>query len=502
MKYDVIVIGSGIAGLTSAAILARHGRSVLIVESNRRIGGSLKTFKRNKIPFDVGFHYTGCLGDNEILSRLWRYCGVLSNLDIQPFPEHGHDRLYIENFDKPVQSFFSYDHFSAELKKIFPDQSDAIDLYFKEIQKICSEIPFYNQSLSLTDFLRGYKKQPRSLNEFVTTITDEPTLQTIFCAPTFLYGVPADQASLETHASVAHGYYSGAYDIIGGGQAIVNSFKKQLTKSGVDTLTNQHVQTIETDGHQVSGLTTIHQKFIPCKNVIYTGHPSLLFNMVDPSLFRPAYCKRLQSLQNSMSMFALFGTIPKKKTKNRLDWVNHYLLPQSINTGPQPNGNVSQDHSLMLTSTEREQRCTNLPQDRKSVILLKPAHWEDVRRFGDSKNGDRPAAYKEFKEKIAAKMNQTAEQYWGDFYGPLDTLAVGTPLTFRDQLLAPEGCVYGAMHSLNQFNPEARTRLPGLWLAGQSTLMTGVVGSSLSGMVSAGEIVGLEPLWEKIRQCG
>ena len=71
MKYDVIVIGSGIAGLTCSAILARHGRKVLVVEAKSRIGGSLKHFKRQNIPFDVGFHHTGSLGKSEILNNLW-----------------------------------------------------------------------------------------------------------------------------------------------------------------------------------------------------------------------------------------------------------------------------------------------------------------------------------------------------------------------------------------------------------------------------------------------
>jgi all-trans-retinol 13,14-reductase len=77
---------------------------------------------------------------------------------------------------------------------------------------------------------------------------------------------------------------------------------------------------------------------------------------------------------------------------------------------------------------------------------------------------------------------------------------MGTPLTFRDELSAPEGCAYGAMHCLNQYNPQPRTRVPGLLLSGQSTLMTGVVGASISGMVSAGEILGLESLWQEIRR--
>jgi all-trans-retinol 13,14-reductase len=105
-----------------------------------------------------------------------------------------------------------------------------------------------------------------------------------------------------------------------------------------------------------------------------------------------------------------------------------------------------------------------------------------------------------YKEKIACEMLHAARKTW-DGCGEIHPLAVGTPLTFRDELTAPQGSAYGVMHCLGQFNPGARTRLRGLWLSGQSTLMAGVVGASLSGMVTAGEITGLEILWENVRRC-
>lgn len=501
MKYDVIVIGSGIAGLTCGAIMGLNGRSVLILEANPRIGGALKCFKRQKIVFDVGFHYTASLGENEILRHIWSYCGVLPNLNILPFPEHGHDRLYIDQFSQPVRAFFSYDRFSSELKEHFPDQSQAIDRYFSVIQQICSKIPFYNESIPLTNFLHGFRNKPQSFKKFVLSITDNPRLQAIFFAPSFLYGVPAEQASLETHAMVAHGYYSGAYHVSGGGQAIVNSFKQKLRTLGVDYLTNHTVQKIQTDGRKIEGVITQDEEFLACENVIFTGHPSTLPEIVDTAFFRPAYTKRLLSLENSISMFALFGTTPRNRARDKLDCINHFLLPAGVDVIPPSHEKTLKHQALLLTSTERDQNNINLRQDRKSVILLKPLSWNTVSHYKNSSKNDRPTTYIKLKEQIAESMKETAEQYWGDFFGPLDILTTGTPLTFRDELMAPQGGAYGAMHGINQLNPGVRTRLPGLWLAGQSILMTGIVGSSISGLVSAGEIIGLEPLWEKIRAC-
>ena len=58
-KYDVIIIGSGMSGLTAGVLLARHGKKVLILEKHFKVGGWTHTFHRNNYEWDVGIHYIG-----------------------------------------------------------------------------------------------------------------------------------------------------------------------------------------------------------------------------------------------------------------------------------------------------------------------------------------------------------------------------------------------------------------------------------------------------------
>ncbi|MCJ7604239.1 MAG: NAD(P)/FAD-dependent oxidoreductase [Desulfobulbaceae bacterium] len=500
MKADVVVIGSGIAGLTAAAILAKKGRQVVIVEKEPGMGGALKQFKRNKISFDVGFHYTGCLGEGEILQLLWQYCDILPELSIIPFSASGHDNLHIKGFDQPVHAYYSYKRLSAELKEHFPSQSSAIDSYFSMVQKICEVIPFYNTSLPLTSFLQGYKSRPQSLFDYLKKITDNPYLQAVLAAPAFLYGVPVRQASLEVHAMVAHGYYSGAYTVAGGGQAIVDTFLAVLKEYGVQFLTGRPVESILIDNEKVIGVRTSREELITCPYVIYTGHPAAVIDMVPPSVFRPAYRTRLQELKNSLSMFAVFGSRTDISDTPSFDLTNYFHIPSGLDVLPKSAETPFHKRALLMTRT-RGRSDDSLPQDENGIILLRPAYWQDVELYHNSSKGNRPCSYALFKDKICNEMLLTAKETWGELCGMIRPLAVGTPLTFRDELTSPQGGAYGAMHCLGQFNPDIRTRLPGLLLSGQSTLMTGVVGASLSGMVSAGEILGLEPLWEEVRQC-
>lgn len=496
MRVDAVIIGSGISALTAAALLGKKGYRVLVIEQNRRLGGSLKRFKRQGIAFDVGFHYTGCLGENDILHRLWSYCGSLDNLNVLSFPEHGSDRFYLQKDGKTVDAYFSYPRLVAELKSNFPAEATGIDTYFSTIKEICQNIPFYNLDLPVTDFLQGYRGSKISVKDFLRQNISDSGLQSILASPSMLYGISTDNVSIDTHAMVAHGYYQGAYSVEGGGQAIVDAFVQTCGNHGVEFKSGEKVDKIFTDQSGISGILTRSGEKIACKYVIYTGHPSHLIGMTDDSAFRPAYKKRLLQLKNTVSMNIVFGLL--EDPPQSLEWNNHVYLPDGPNPLDNEYRNVNK-RLLMVTCTER--KSFSLPGKSKSVILLQPEYWEEAAKFGVQHSSERTADYEKHKEKLCDSMIEQAKKYLGEKYSNLKPLAVGTPLTMKDELDAPEGCAYGACHSLDQYTPDVRTRVPGLLLSGQSTLMTGVAGASLAGLISTGHITGVESLWREIQTC-
>ena len=64
-QYDAIIIGSGISGLTCAALLAQEGKKVLLLEKHFKVGGWTHTFRRNNYEWDVGIHYIGEVQDRK-----------------------------------------------------------------------------------------------------------------------------------------------------------------------------------------------------------------------------------------------------------------------------------------------------------------------------------------------------------------------------------------------------------------------------------------------------
>ena len=492
---DTVVIGSGIGGLTAAALLARSGREVLLVEGQSRPGGALRRFTRGGIPFDIGFHYTGGLDRGQILRALWDYLGVWPKLEAVPLGPGGYDYLRVQDSDLAVRAYYSYERLEEELTAVFPREKKGIAHYLTTLGEICRRVPFYNLDLPLTPFLRSTSPSAdRPLADFLAAATGNEALQAVLCAPAFLHGVPPRQAGLSMHAVVAHAYYSGAWGIKGGGRAVVEALLAVLARDGVKILTDCPARRIEVRDDRVTGLLAGEHE-IKTRNVVYTGHPHHLPDLLPENALRPAYRSRLRDLVDTVSMFIVFGEIDKPADLPQLDEVNPYLLSPGFGLLDCPPATAA--GSLMLTAPGR--RDGENSRAARGVILMRPASMSEVETYDLGKKG-RKDGYATWKERECQIMLDRAAKTFGESYRRIRPLASGSPLTFRDRLGSYGGGVYGISHNRLQYPAGARTKLPGLYLSGQNSLMPGLMGASLSALVSAGEITGLEELWEEVRQ--
>ena len=124
-KYDVIIIGSGMSGLTAGVLLARNGKKVLILENHFKAGGWTHTFKRNNYEWDVGIHYIGEVHSKR--SPVRKLFDLVSNDKLE---WHKMDN----NYDRIIFPDQSYDFiapkskFMENMKSYFPDESSAFIL--------------------------------------------------------------------------------------------------------------------------------------------------------------------------------------------------------------------------------------------------------------------------------------------------------------------------------------------------------------------------------------
>ena len=500
MKYDFAIIGSGIGGLTTAALLALKGRSVIVLERNSRPGGALKRFNRKGIPFDIGCHYTGCLGNDGILRVLWEYMGLLPRIEPIPFPEEGCDLIAFRDSHSEVHAYFQEDAFIQELKSIFPAEHQAIYGYLQGIRDIVRDIPFYNLELPVEPFLRSmWQPAFARLDDFIKGLTANQYLQSVFAMPTLLYGAVPSKASLGVHAMVAWSYLQGAWIIKGGGQALADALVALLEKLGVSVICRMDAEKILASGGRVHGVIASGID-IQADNVIYAAHPSYLPSMLPDDIMKPAWRRRVRELENSWSMFVMFGRIPAGTLPKNFLWQNICSLNKGLHFYEQRPDFFHNGPMIMSIPSVRDNE-NHCSVSDLGVILMKPAWWKENDRFKKDKKGRRSPDYISWKKNVRQDVMELVKKHYSNMVGQVEPLAFSTPFTFRDELKAADGGVYGVLRSFDQINPAARTSLPGLWLTGQNTLMTGIVGTSISALATAGEILGLENMWNEVRQC-
>ena len=138
-KYDHVVVGAGISGMTTALLLRTCGRRVLLIEKARAIGGSCRRFHYRGIPFDTGFHFTGALNPGGLLDDML----IALNLrdQIEPiFPDAGTVNQFLMEPDGAQYNFpAGLPELRRQLKDYFPADAQAVDRYFDKVLSVCHE---------------------------------------------------------------------------------------------------------------------------------------------------------------------------------------------------------------------------------------------------------------------------------------------------------------------------------------------------------------------------
>ena len=117
LRYDAVIIGSGLGGLVSAYILSKNGMKVAVYEKHSVPGGCLQSFTRGGMRFETGMHYIGSMGQGEALYRYFKYLGIADDLQLSQLDKSAYETLSF-NGERYCYST-GYDQFIDTLSKHF-----------------------------------------------------------------------------------------------------------------------------------------------------------------------------------------------------------------------------------------------------------------------------------------------------------------------------------------------------------------------------------------------
>lgn len=493
MGYDCIVIGSGVAGMTAALVSARAGRSTLLLEQASRTAPTLRGFSREGVHIDTGLHYLGSAGPGEAVDTYFRHMG-LGGLSLVPYSEQGFDTMRIAGREKELRLPSGYAALESQLVQDFPNEREGIISYLRDIRSSFESSPFLNIDKEPSPkHIAGDIFDTVSLASYLDSTISDPILKSLLSMHCLLYGTAPSEAPFSLHAKIVGSYYQSAHKLIGGGAALVGAYDTAMAEAGVEVRTGTRALSLELNGDgAVEALVTNQGERFETSSCIAASHPGIVLSLLPPEVWRPAFRKRIKALPPTPSAHMLFlaadAPIPA------LEHSNIFACPSPDIASFFSPGRSPEEGPFYIAASSAAKGSA------QSIVAIAPGDYGTVKQWENSTRGSRPAAYAEYKERTLNAMQDALFAACPELT-TTRRLDGATPLTLGQWMNAPQGALYGARHSTAHFNPSPVTRIPGLYLAGQSVVAPGVLGAVVSAYLACGVMSGFKSLWKELREC-
>ena len=505
--YDVIVIGSGIGGLCSAALLSQMGKKVLVLEQHYTAGGFTHAYEREGYEWDVGVHYIGDMGRKSQGRGLFDYIsgGQLKWAEMDPV----YDRIILgdEHFDFVAGK----ENFKNSLKQQFPDDTVAIDQYVDLVTTTTKYMAAVSQTkamprpLAKLMSLSSKNKFPDyaldSSYNVLKGLTDNEKLIAVLCGQWGDHGCPPKESVFLMHALIAGHYFNGGFYPVGGASKIAETIIPQIQVSGGDVLTYADVQEILIVDDRAVGVEMVDGHCLYADYIISNAGVVNTFTKLLPAAISDkfSYRDRVQSLATSMSHGGMYiglrGTADELQLPKTNLWI--YLDQHHDENVAALRKDPSAPLPLVYVSfpSAKDPNFQRRHPGRSTIeIVIGPCDFEQYRQWADKIWGKRGDDYEALKADLSERMLAALYKQLPHLQGKIDYSEVSTPLSTNHFCRYKQGEAYGLAHTKARFEQEwltPKTRVKGLYLTGQDLISCGVVGALMAGMVTAMSVVGL-----------
>ena len=301
MKYDVVVIGSGLGGLECAYILSRAGLRVLVLEQGRQPGGCLQSYRRRGLAYDTGFHYVGGLDEGQPLHSVFTYLG-LTGLPWQRL-DHEFDKVTIGQ--RTFAFAQGYGDFAATLAAEFPAERQALERYAALLRRTSE------QELDLLNPRAGETVWPSRLVEtgawqYLNETFRNPLLVDVLSGTSLKMELRRDSLPLFTFLHGQSSFIESSWRLKGDGALITDRLVRGVGQQGGRVVCGAEVVELVEKCGRLSAAVCRDGEVYEGAVFISDIHPEQTCKLVKRSeRMKNAYRHRMAALPNTFGMFTV-----------------------------------------------------------------------------------------------------------------------------------------------------------------------------------------------------
>lgn len=502
MSFDTIVVGSGLAGLTYAALAAQGGERVLVLEAHTEPGGYSHTFSFGKAPdvyrFNAQLHYVWNCGPGQTVHNVLRKLGLADEVRFQELDRDGFDRMRMPGYALDIPN--GYAELARRLGALFPGHADALHAFVAEVEGLAGELerlpppPLLPRLLPRLHRLRRVLRYRRHTLQQAFDAFELPLQAQAMLAlqwPDFL--LPPERLSFFAWVMLFAGYQRGAYYPTHHFEHVVKAMVGRISERGELRLRHRVVEFV-LEGDAVVGVVAEEVD----DDAVSTGvrhafrAPRVICNM------DPKQAARLLGMQRF-----------SRKVRRQLDYSYSpssfmaYLVVEGVDLRDHGFGRSNLFHSELADLNEAFRRMEQGDYSAPSFAMTVPSLLTDDRsdcppgkqvvelltvadhdRFLHLRIAN-PRAYRDKKTEIYDSICAVIERdYVPGFRDKVCFKLLASPTTSQRYCLSPEGNSYGSdmvpgQIGAGRLGPESS--LPGLWFCNASSGYAGFAGTFWTG---------------------
>ena len=451
-RYDIVVIGSGLGGLTSANRLARAGHKVLLVEQHSQIGGLATYFRRKSHIFDVALHGFP-VGMRKSLRKYWGR--AFSDRVIQV------KSIRFDNPQYSLESTFDTADFSAKMTGHFKLSSETVKAFFDAL----AAMNYYDRNEETTGEL---------FNRFFPGRTD--VWRFLMEPITYANGSTLNEPAISYGIVFGNFMSEGVYTFLGGTDTMLGMMEQELLNNGVEVEKSCRAEKILVENGKVTGVI-LNGKEVGCQAVVFNGSlPRLVHEVVGDAFFQQDYLDGLSKVRLSTSSCQVYMGI---KPGEKLPYIGDLLFTSTYPT-------FDSDALCAHTITSRTYS-VYYPEIRPgttqySIVASMNARYDDWAKMSREQ-------YKAAKAEMIEDTLNAVSRYVPNIRSICDYTEAATPLTFSRYTGHLNGATFGTKFEGLKYSMEINGQVAGLFHTGSvGIIMSGWLGAANYGVIVANEV--------------